>query len=256
MILNRTVGNLVLPTTDTDASTLAALEPGLDILVDLLKTAINNDLEPAWTDAALGTPLEGRAPVQTALPFEPTLPLMREVKVDFPALFVFPLEDPTVEKHTMRIDRITQRWGIDYILGPLKLEDYRKIGGSLRVVQKLVMAICKIGGHPAYAMDDNDVQAQQVLIGEGAGTCGFERFRFVSATPPGQASFGEGQPTYWATRITCEGAELCERTAAIGVVHTGGRFYMGTGTGVPEDDGTGEDDNGIIEEQIQATTSV
>jgi hypothetical protein len=249
---NRTVGKLALPTTDANESTLASLDPAQDILLELFKAAINEDLGPAWDDASTGTTLEGRCPVETIEPFEPTLEFMQQVKVTFPALFVFPMGEPTGREFSLNLSEMTQQWGVDYILGPFKIEDVRKLGGALRVVQKIISEICRVGSHPAYGLDANEVQANQVIVGEGEGTCGFKSFRYVGSTPPGQASFGEGAPTYWATRIVCESTELGDYTdSTIGTTHSGLRFFAGTGTGVPEDDGTGDDDNGIIEEQFE-----
>lgn len=85
---------MTLATTDTGASTLAYLDPGLDILLALLKAGINSDLEPAWTPAALGTQLAGRNPVETTVPHEPTLELLRSAKVKFPVLFCHPADEP------------------------------------------------------------------------------------------------------------------------------------------------------------------
>lgn len=155
----------------------------------------------------------------------------------------------------MTEDHLVQRWAIEYVMGPLTTEEVRKIGGSLRYVQKIVATIAKTGGHVAYALDGNSVQASQAITGEGAGTCGFHKFKWVSATPPGPASFGDGSPGYWATRIICESSEPIGVTnAEADVAHTGARFFTGTGTGV-DDDAT-DDDNGIIEEQIEAVTAV
>lgn len=242
-------------TTDTDATSLAYLEPGVDILLALLKAGINADLQPAWTDAATGTQLEGRAPVQNTFPFSPTPELMRSAKMEFPVLFCHPIEDPTTAKHTTTQSRITQRWALEYIMGPLTTEEIRKIGGAIRYVQKIVNGIAENGGHISYALDGNSVQASQVLIGEGAGTCGFDTFKYVSATPPGAIAFSESGPTYWGTVMIVESTEpVVSSTASADVAHTGGRFFLGTGTGV-DDDAT-DDDNGIIEEQIEGVTAV
>lgn len=248
---------MTLQTTDTDATTLAYLDPGVDILLALLKAGINSDLQPAWTDAATGTQLAGRAPVETTVPHEPTLDLMRSAKVKFPILCCHPTDEVTREAFTKEEDVLVQRWAIDYIMGPLTTEEVRKVGAALRYVQKIVSNICKTGGHTAYALDGNAVQAEQVLTGPGDDTCGFYRFKYINATRPGGASFGENSPTYWATRITCESSEpIGITTADADVAHVGGRFFFGTGTGVAADDGTGDDDNGIIEEQTESITAV
>lgn len=256
MTFNRTVGLTALPTTNTGAATLAYLDPAQDILIALLKTAINNDLGPAWSSAALGTQLSGRNPVASTFPFSPDDKLLLEVKPQFPILCVDRARKQK-KSFTRQYDAYDSTWEIDYILGPLTVEEKRKIGAAIHVVENIVQQICKVGGHPAYAMDGNSVQPAQVLTGNQSGNCGFSRFEWESAEA-GNASFGEGSPMFWGTRIVCTSTEYGQITDATANsnAHVGLRHFYGTGTGVAADDGTGEDDNGIIEEQIERTDAV
>jgi hypothetical protein len=253
MTFNRTVGNIALPTTSTGATTLAYLDPAIDILLALFKAGINGDLGPAWDDAKPGTQLDDRSPVESTVPHEPTAELLQSAKITFPALFVYRTGEGQVTEFTRQIDQVSQRWTIDYVMGPLVIEEIRKLGNARRVVADIIREVLKVGGHPTYAMDDNNVQAKQVLTGEGSGTCGFKsvgRAQIFYSPPPSLES-----PTYWATRIEFEAVELGERTSdAAGESHVGGRFFFGTGTG--QDADASDDDNGIIEEEVETISTI
>lgn len=253
---NRTVGNVELSTAATGRTTLVDLDPAQELLIDLFKTAINNDLGPAWEEARVDTILSASNAVQTTVPYEPDDELFRELKVTFPVLCVWREGDAPGKPFTNQYDAVTQRWAIDYIMGPLSIEERRKLGGSLRHVRAIIKEICNVGGHAAYGMDSNNVQPNQVLTSDEPGHAGFSTFRFVSGSG-GQAGFGDGAPKYWATRIICESVAYGRRTnTTLGVSHTGMRLFTGTGTGVAADDGTGVDTNGIIEEQTESISTV
>lgn len=252
---NRTVGNVELSTEATGRTTLADLDPAQDILIALFKAAINNDLGPAWEEARGGTPLASSAAVQTTVPHEPDDDVFRELKVTFPVLCVWREGDATEKPFTNQYDAITQRWAIDYIMGPLSVEDRRKLGATVRHVREIIKEICNVGGHVAYGMDSANVQPRQILTSDESGGAGFSSFRFVSGSH-GQAGFGDGEPKYWATRIICESVEYGRRTSLLaGVKHDGMRLFTGTGTGVAADDPTGEDPDGIIEEQTESLST-
>lgn len=253
---NRTVGNVELSTVATGRTTLTDLDPAQDLLIALFKTAINNDLGPAWEEARVGTPLAASDPVQTTVPYEPDDEIFKELKVTFPALCVWREGEATEKPFTAQYDAITQQWGVDYIMGPLIVEDRRKLGGSVRHVREILKEICNVGGHAAYGMDANNVQPLQVLTNDSPGSAGFSSLRFVSGNH-GPAGFGEGPPKYWAGRVILESVEYGRRTnTAQGVSHTGMRLFTGTGTGVAADDESGVDPNGIIEEQTEKISTV
>lgn len=213
MSLNRQNGALELPTTATGETTLLSLDPALGILLGLLGTAIKTDLGPRWASARTGTCLADRLAVETTLDCEPSPALMREVKAEFPLLAVYRTGETEVTEFTMTVDRTTQRWGIDYVLGPLDAAGHRKLGAALQAVAKIVTEIVRVGGHPSYAIDDNDAGPKQVLIGDQDGCCHFSSVRIVNWST-GQADFAsEGQsPTYWWMSMQLETTEDNSRT--------------------------------------------
>lgn len=252
---NRTVGNVELSTVATGRTTLADLDPAQDLLLAVFKAAINNDLGPAWEETRAGTPLASSNPVQTTVPHEPDTEVFQELKVTFPALCVSRVDEAKEKPFTAQYDATTQRWAIDYILGPLSIEDRRKIGGAVRHVREIIKEICNVGGHAAYGMDGNNVQPLQALTSDEPGMAGFSSFRFVEGMKRPEL-LGDGSLKYWAGRTVCESVEYGRRTSLLaGVSHDGMRLFTGTGTGVSTDDPTGEDPDGIIEEQTESLST-
>jgi hypothetical protein len=205
---NRRSGALSLPTTTTGETTLESLDPAKKILLDLFKVAIETELGPRWVAAAGDTPLAGRDVVADSIDVEPTAELLRHQSTLFPLLCVYRDGEATAEEFSLSIERITQRWGVDYVLGPLDAAGQRKLNAALIAVAKIITEVVKAGGHPEYAMAPGGAQPNQVLIGSGAGTCEFSDVRVVNWTT-GQASFAaEGQgPTYWWLTIQLETTE-------------------------------------------------
>lgn len=244
---NRFVGRLELPTEAEENATLQELDPAKDILISLFRTAIMTELGPRWASARLGTPLADRDPVESTLDVEPTPEILQQERIEFPLLAVYRDGDPESTEFTLAIDRITQRWGVDYVLGPLDAASLRRIGNALHVVAKIVQEVVQVGGHPEHGMDDSGTQPEQVLIGTDENSCRFSSVRVVNWST-GQASFAtDGQgPTYWWMTLQLETTEDDGRTEPyLGMPdHEAADFSLGTGTA-----------DGIIDDLVEFESS-
>jgi hypothetical protein len=150
--LYRTVGQLELPVVAgdvTDAQLFSALDPGADILRGLFVAAINAELTAAWNVARVGTVLAARAPVEDSVYQLPDKSLLREAKFNFPLLAVY-REEGTFTEHTLDQDEETTTWGVDYILGPLTPEDFRRLAAVMNAVRAVILLTIRMRGHPAY----------------------------------------------------------------------------------------------------------
>lgn len=229
---NRFSGALHLPTTTTGETTLESLDPAQEILIALFKKAIETELGPRWAAAANGTPLAGHPVVAATLDQEPTQEHLQQEPTKFPMLAVYRTGEVEVEQLSLSIDEVTQRWGVDYVLGPLDVASKRKVGGALDAVAKTINEVVRVGGHPAYGMDQGNVQPKQVLTTSGQGCCDFASVRVVGWST-GQAAFAtEGQgPTYWWMTLQLETTEENGRTDPfLGTApHKAAEFCLGTG---------------------------
>lgn len=195
-------GALGLPLADSTAGTFTSLDPGRDVLLNVFAAALNDELAAVWT-AALLTPLENSAPVKTKFGLEPNQDLLGSTKVTFPALFVYrSTETAATDEHTLWQERITQPWGVDYMLGPLTAGDDRKFRDVLIAAVKIIKLTVRRGGHRAYA-ETNGV-ANLVLIGPPTG---FSTVRVVNFQL-GRASFSEAGPAYHSLSLRLETTEL------------------------------------------------
>jgi hypothetical protein len=171
----------------TDGQLFSVLDPGRDALLSLFQSAINYELggdtasvlaTSAWAAARASTPLADARPVADVLWTQPHERLMRETSKSFPLLCLYRTTGEIVE-HTIGVDRLVQRWGIDYILPPLDAAHERKLAAVLSAVTKIVALVLDQGCHPAH-----DSGAAQ--FGPGSGR--FARIRLLSSQE-GLASF-------------------------------------------------------------------
>lgn len=203
------------------SETLAALDPGRDILLGLFKQAITSELGARWDAIKIGTQLATVDVVETDLPLRPTAQLMQSLKTTFPMLAVYRSGAGTIDEHTLDIERLTQPWELVYVLGPLPPEDIRRLGDVLPAVAKVVMGTVRLRGHPDY-----NSGALQFFPGRGNfGSC-----RVVSYEV-GQAQFGGGEdaPTYWATQVNLETVEYVTPLDGIHPDLEGASYSMGVG---------------------------
>jgi hypothetical protein len=146
-------GGLALPVDAADVTTtLTPLDPARAVLSGLFRAAINAELGPAWTKATAGTPLASSSPVQDVLEIPPTADKMKQRVAGWPLLCVYRDGDGVCEEHTLNggVERLTQPWTVDYILGPVDIADLRKLGDVFQAVVKIVRLCIRRRGHEAY----------------------------------------------------------------------------------------------------------
>lgn len=146
-------GGLSLPaSTAGSPTTLTSLDPARATLAALFKSALNAELGAIWTLATTGTPLAGTFPVQDTLELPPTAEKMQQRKAGFPLLCIYRDGQGLVEEHTLNgmVERLTQPWTMDYIVGPTDVGDLRKLGDVLQAVVKTIRLVIRKRGHPAY----------------------------------------------------------------------------------------------------------
>lgn len=230
-------GALTLPVTATDVtSTLAPLDPGRDVLLGLFQQAIVSELGGAWNQVKPATVLNARSVVQHALPLEPTAENLRTLITEFPLLAVYRTGQATFEQHTLELWRLTQPWNVDYILGPLAIEDQRRLCDVLPAVAKVVTTAVERRGHPDY-----ESGALQFFDGAGKFTaCAVKSYELG----PMRAGGGDDSAVYWACSMRLETVEIEEfREGYSEVPLIGAAFTFGVG-----------DDDEILPDAIIADT--
>lgn len=185
-------GDVSFPTlgSDVDDTQLfSVFDPARDRLLSLFKTAINVELarsttiiatDSPWYAVTPNTSLDGKMPVVDTFYKMPSRAAFRETKLDYPLLALYRVKT-TAEEHTLSYEKQTCSWGLDYILGPLKEDEYRRVGGALEAVKKIVHLVIKKRGHPEF-----ESGALQFFPGVG----GLAAMRVVEAVE-GPAEFGE-----------------------------------------------------------------
>lgn len=194
---NRVVGGVALPVAaPTTKESLEDLTPAR-LMVDVFAAGIRADLNAAFRASASGTALDGRRAVEHTAPTEPTKDYIETSKCDFPALFVYLTgeDEPEEKQFTQSLIQTTTLWTVEYVLGPLTPENYERLQAALTVTRGIVSQICHAGGHPAYAMDANNVWPKQVFTEWGLSSVAFKRLIAY-----GGASFEEGGTKYYGAR--------------------------------------------------------
>lgn len=235
--LLRRFGALEIPTTPASVTeTLAPLDPGRDILLGLFRQAIISELAAAWQIARAGTPLSAAAVVQDTWPGPLTQEVVKTRVFGWPALAVYRTGEATYEEHTLEIDRLTQLWSIDYVLGPLAPEDQRRLRDILVAVPKVMSQTIRRRGHP-----DFDGGALQFFEDSGR----FASVRMVNHEIGAAPFAGEGQPLYHACSVQVETTETDGDIAGVDTDLTGAAFAFDVG-----------DNTGFIPNLIEADTDV
>lgn len=219
--LNSSWGALAFPVPAPVDYSLTGLDPARDILLDLLAAALTSELQDAWATAVAGTDLSVSV-VGSKLPALDDLDTMRQRGSKFPLLAVARSGDPqTADEFTLWQGRITTKWTVDYVLGPLEIGNQLKLGDILTAAGKLITATLTNGGHKAYATTaqaGGAASAKQVL-GTSPGCAGFSTY-WVTSFIAGAASFSQGGPKYHALTATLQTTEL-DSIADDGVTYGG-----------------------------------
>lgn len=235
--LNTAWGALSLPIPAGDGQSLAGLDPARDILLDLIAAALTSELGAAWSSVA---PAELPAPVGDKLPALDDLDTMRQRGAKWPLLSVSRSTEPQQEdEFTLWQNRITCRWTIDYVLGPLEIGNQLKLGDVLGAAGRIIASMLREGGHKAYAettlvtpTSGPPITAAKRVLGPGAGCCGFSTIT-VTSFSQGQAAFSQGGPKYHAMTMTLQTTEL-DTIADEGVTYGGAGMRFGEDVTTPE----------------------
>lgn len=187
-----TFGDLGFPLADTDVTDtnlFSAVDPVRDRMLSLFKTAINIELalsttvtetNSAWFVVTPDTPLAGKLPVEDTFYKMPSRAAFRETALTYPLLALYRMKSMH-EEHTLNYEKEIQTWGLDYILGPLKEDDFRRVGGALNAVKKIIHAVIKRRAHPEF-----EGGAVQFFATVG----GLAKIRIVETTE-GPAEYGQ-----------------------------------------------------------------
>lgn len=140
--------------------TAAALDPGQDAIIGLLKAAINADLGEAWSRLTQGLSfnhftrkinLSESAPVNFTIDALPDSGAATQQLFDWPVLAVYPVGSPESFELTMSLEAERQNWAVAYIIGPLDVAWQRKLGrGFCRLVYRSIRRAIWNGYHPAF----------------------------------------------------------------------------------------------------------
>lgn len=230
--LNASIGATSFPLDPNDYDdTLAPLDPARDAILALFKDAINAELGTVWTQTAAGTPLAAAAVVADTWPGLPEPEVVTQRKCAFPCLFFGRDGQGTVEEYSLAADRLSQQWGLHYILSPLDIGDLRKLGDILIGVVKAVVLTIDAGGHPAHQ------DGRLVLYENGLTTMRMLNYQ------AGRARFAEEGPVYLAVSMTLETTEISAASEASEAPLTGASFGLGTGNS-----------EGVIDPLVQSMT--
>lgn len=200
----QSIGGLSFPITGVTDS-LSVLDPGRVVMTALFKAAINDEWNEAWTAVTTtldaGHPLIGTDPVADTLEVEPTPQIMQQRKAVFPLLCVYRHGEATYEQQTLQDEQLSQEWGVDYILGPLDVGDYRKLGDICVGVGKLLRIVIQRRSHNSY-------ESGAIQFGPGKGD--FGSASLASQQGPGQASFAgdEAGTLYYAISFKLKTTEM------------------------------------------------
>lgn len=134
-------GNLILPIDDIDPgnSLYNILDKGHNTLINLFKDSIITNLDPIFQLAKVGTSLENSASVvSTTLPFAASHNVLKTFNAQYPILFLARDGDGIYNEFTIHQEKLTQIWSLDYVLGPLILDDERKLGALASAIPKII----------------------------------------------------------------------------------------------------------------------
>ncbi|HEU4544359.1 MAG TPA: hypothetical protein VFR23_24725 [Jiangellaceae bacterium] len=228
--LAESFGGLRLPVQASDVDrTLASLDPGRDVLLDLFAAAINAELTAAWAKVRLGLSpghALGALPVSDTLPAMPTVQVMQERKAVFPLLALHRDGRGAYETHLIDQELLRQPWELHYILCPLDTADSRRLLDIGIAISKIVDRVVSRGGHPAYQ------SGAYALFGADTESALFGALRVIGHDGPGQAVFaGDEQGTkYWAMTVQLESVEYpSERTDENAGAFDGADYAIGIG---------------------------
>ncbi len=153
--LNNGFGANRFPLAEVDSA--YSLDPGHETLLRLVETAINSDCGDAWRAIVERLPVTHYTrrdgvfqPVGLAIPFEVTPQEMTQFKASWPILAVYREGEPEFNWLTTEYQTLTQRWSVDYVLGPLTAAHKMTVGKFAISVARCIANVLLHCCHPDY----------------------------------------------------------------------------------------------------------
>jgi len=218
------IGAIQLPLDGASVTPTGVIpDPALDALLALFKAAINDELAQAWGQAADGTPMAGKSPVQDTLPLEPSSKVFSERKPAFPLLSLHRSGPAEYAEHTLWIEKRTQQWELNYFLDALRVDHLHRVWAALTFVPTIVSSVIRHRGHKAYL-------AGASQFGPTTGVGALSSIRLMRHES-GTAKFAsdEASPAYAACTMTIETVELEHHIDGSFPDLAGARFDFGVG---------------------------
>lgn len=150
--LYRRVGATEFPFTavDVDEAEQSIADKTQEVLLALFQSAITSELSGAFEMASIGTCLAGKPVVADTLSGLLTPQVMKQRKAVFPLLAVGWTGSADWSEHTLSIDKVTRKWTVDYVLGPLEVGASLKLEKILHRVGVLLQLCCRNRGHKSF----------------------------------------------------------------------------------------------------------
>jgi hypothetical protein len=153
MPLNQRLGGIVMPVAAGDVTNgqlWSVGDPIRDRLLALFSAAITAELTASWNVARVGTKLASVPVLADTLHQQPRRNILREGGYKLPLLALYRTGTAPWANVTLAMRKRTQDWRLDYVLGPLLLEDERRLAGVLPWVPAVVDAVIEARGHSAF----------------------------------------------------------------------------------------------------------
>lgn len=226
--LHRRVGVTEYPLQATEIPENAFADKAQEVLLGLFQAAIASELGGIFDIATMGTPLAGKPIVADVWPGLLTPAVMKQRKGGFPLLAVGWTGQAEWAEHTLGIDKVTRKWAVDYVLGPLDVGPAQKLDKLLHKIAVLMQLTLRNRGHKSFR--------------NGAVLWGSDTDEPISSIwldqhEAGQAAFSTdaGEPTYFALSARLTTVEIDSDIATYEDL-TGATFTASQGdTGNPID---------------------
>lgn len=154
--INQRVGVFEFPYSDTDVddTELTVTDLAQSTLLALFQAAINDELTGVFAKVAAGTALDHDSlpliPVRDVWPGRWSPQVAKQRKTNFPVLALYRTGQAEWNELTLGTDQLTQKWGLDLILGPLDVGDSQRIERILPRIGVLLQRVIRQRGHKSY----------------------------------------------------------------------------------------------------------
>lgn len=183
-------------------------DPGLGTIVALLSAAIEANCGDAWR--VIVQRLDGdhfladsTGPVSSIHTVVPSIQNLTQTKRAWPVLAVYREGEPVNAQKTIDYYTSTQKWSVDWIVGPLSPASQRKIGHFWIQIRNTIFAAITLGHHDAYQNGAYQFHGQfSEIHTTGAGGPAVSQ---ELTTDKGQGYFGGSVTLETVERLTFQG---------------------------------------------------